>query len=139
MGEELRHALAEILTRGEAHDPDLRDAAITVTEVRVSPDLRNATAFVTPLGGDKMDRTIAALKRARGFFRAQIAKTVEARFVPELRFEPDTSFEEAERVEELIRDARERDRLSAAAAEEAADEAAGRASDDEAGGRDGSA
>ena len=110
MGEELRHALAEILARGDAHDPDLRDAAITVTQVRVSPDLRNATAFVTPLGGENMDKTIAALKRARGFFRAQIAKTVEARFVPELRFEPDTSFEEAKRVEALIRDARERDR-----------------------------
>ena len=104
MGEELRHALAEILARGDAHDPDLRDAAITVTQVRVSPDLRNATAFVTPLGGENMDKTIAALKRARGFFRAQIAKTVEVRFVP------DTSFEEAKRVEALIRDARERDR-----------------------------
>ena len=110
MGEELRHALSEILARGDAHDPDLRDAAITVTEVRVSPDLRNATAFVTPLGGDAMDRTIAALKRARGFFRAQIAKTVAAKFVPELRFEPDRSFEEADRVERLIREARDRDR-----------------------------
>src|SRR3546814_221302 len=109
MGEELRHALAEILARGHIHDPELRDAAITVTEVRVSPDLRNATAFVTPLGGEKLDEIVAALKRARGFFRAQIAKSVEARFVPEIRFEPDRSFEEAARVGQLIREARERD------------------------------
>lgn len=110
MGEELRHALAEILARGHIHDPDLRDAAITVTEVRVSPDLRNATAFVTPLGGEKLDEIVAALKRARGFFRAQIAKMVEARYVPEIRFEPDRSFEEAARVGQLIREARERER-----------------------------
>src|SRR3546814_11948983 len=97
MGEELRHALAEILARGHIHDPELRDAAITVTEVRVSPDLRNATAFVTPLGGEKLDEIVAALKRARGFFRAQIAKSVEARFVPEIRFEPDRSLEEEAR------------------------------------------
>src|SRR3546814_3863123 len=71
MGEELRHALAEILARGHIHDPELRDAAITVTEVRVSPDLRNATAFVTPLGGEKLDEIVAALKRARGFFRSE--------------------------------------------------------------------
>jgi len=109
MGEELRHALAEILTRGDIRDPDLRDAAITVTEVRVSPDLRNATAFVTPLGGEKMDEIVAALKRSRGFFRGQIARMVEARYVPEIRFEADRSFEEAARVETLIREARERD------------------------------
>jgi ribosome-binding factor A len=104
MGEELRHALAEVLARGDIRDPELRDATITVTEVRLSPDLRNATVFVTPLGGEKMDEIVAALQRARGYFRAQIARSVEARFVPDLRFAPDRSFENAERVDQLLRE-----------------------------------
>ena len=104
MGEELRHALAEVMARGDIRDPQLREATITVTEVRVSPDLRSATVFVTPLGGEKMDEIVEALQRARGYFRAQIARSVEARFVPDLRFAADRSFENAERVERLLRD-----------------------------------
>ena len=104
MGEELRHALAEVMARGDIRDPELRDATITVTEVRISPDLRSATVFVTPLGGEKMDEIVAALQRARGYFRAQIARSVEARFVPDLRFAPDRSFENAERVDQLLRE-----------------------------------
>lgn len=106
MGEELRHALAEVMARGDIRDPDLREAAITVTEVRVSPDLRNATVFVMPLGGEKTAEIVAALQRARGYFRAQIARMVEARFVPDLRFEADRSFENARRVDELLRSGR---------------------------------
>lgn len=103
MGEELRHALAEVMARGDIRDPVLREAPITVTEVRVSPDLRNATVFVTPLGGEKMGEIVAALQRARGYFRARIARMVEAKFVPDLRFEADRSFETARRIEELLR------------------------------------
>ena len=104
MGEELRHALAEVMTRGDIRDPVLRDASITVTEVRISPDLRNATVFVTPLGGENMAGIVEALQRARGYFRAQVARAVEARFVPDLRFEADRSFENARRVDELLRE-----------------------------------
>ncbi len=103
MGEELRHALAEIMARGDIRDPDLREAPITVTEVRVSPDLRNATIFVTPLGGERLTEIVAALQRVRGYFRGQLARMVEAKFVPELRFEADRSFEHARRVDELLR------------------------------------
>ena len=103
MGEELRHALAEAMTRGDIRDPQLRDASITVTEVRISPDLRSATVFVTPLGGGNMEEIVEALQRARGYFRAQIARSVVMRFVPDLRFEADRSFENAERIDELLR------------------------------------
>lgn len=102
MGEELRHALAETMARGDIRDPVLREAMITVTEVRISPDLRNATVFVTPLGGENLDEIVEALQRARGYFRAQIARSVVARFVPELRFQADRSFENAERIEQLL-------------------------------------
>ena len=104
MGEELRHALADALARGDIRDPQLREASITVTEVRVSPDLRNATVFVTPLGGGNMDEIVSALQRARGYFRATIARSVEARFVPDLRFEADRSFDNAERIDQLLRE-----------------------------------
>jgi len=110
MGELLRHALAVLLARGELRDPALRDAPITVTEVRVAPDLRRATVFVTPLGGANMETVVAALQRARGYFRGQIAHMIEAKFVPDLRFQADESFEAAQRVESLLRVAAQRDR-----------------------------
>ena len=84
VGEELRHALAELLRPGELRDPALRDANITVTEVRVSPDLRNATAFVMPLAGANADEIIAGLRRSAPFLKARIARIVELRQAPNL-------------------------------------------------------
>src|ERR1700758_1134989 len=92
VGEELRHALAQLLRPGELRDPSLRDANVTVTEVRVSPDLKNATAFVIPLAGAQADDIMAGLRRSSGFLKSQIARTVELRQVPNLAFAVDTAF-----------------------------------------------
>ena len=108
VGEELRHALSMILAEGSIRDPDLSGASITVTEVRVSPDLKNATAFVMPLGGSEVALRLAALRRAAPFLRGEIARRVNLRFAPRLTFEADRSFDEAGRVEELLRGERVR-------------------------------
>ncbi|HSK39033.1 MAG TPA: 30S ribosome-binding factor RbfA [Arenibaculum sp.] len=104
VGEEVRHALAEMLHRGDFHDPELRSLNVTVTEVRVTPDLRNATAFVTPLGGENVPETVAALRRATPFLRGQVARAVKLKYVPSLSFEPDTSFDYATRIDTLLQD-----------------------------------
>jgi ribosome-binding factor A len=103
VGEELRHLLAALLERGDMRDPDLRSASITVTAVDVSPDLRNATAFVMPLGGQDEQRLLAAMRRAAPWFRAQIGERAGLRYAPELRFEIDRSFDEADRIGSLLR------------------------------------
>ena len=102
VGEELRHALVEILRDNHARDPDLRDANVTVTEVKVSPDLTNATAFVMPLGGQKTDVTVAALNRASAYFRTQVAHAVQLRHAPRISFALDTSFSYAEKIDGLL-------------------------------------
>lgn len=104
VGEEVRHALARVLARGELSDPALDGLSVTVTEVRMSPDLRNATAFVTPLGGGDAAAVVKALNRAGGYFRGQLAHEVELRYAPSVRFSVDRSFEEASRVEALLHD-----------------------------------
>jgi len=98
VGEEVRHALAQILERGDLRDPDLVDAVVTITEVRMSPDIRNATVFVAPLGGVDTAKIVKALERAVPYLRRRIAEIVELRYVPNLRMEPDTSFDYAERI-----------------------------------------
>lgn len=103
VGEEIRHALSAILLRGDIRDPDLKDASITVTEVRVSPDLRKATAFIVPLGGDRSPEILEALKRAAPFLRAQVSHAVRLRFAPLLSFQLDTSFDNADRISRLLR------------------------------------
>ncbi|MBC8339828.1 MAG: 30S ribosome-binding factor RbfA [Rhodospirillales bacterium] len=103
VGEELRHVLAWILERGEIHDPGLGGAAITVTEVRISPDLRNATAYVMPLGGDDVPDVIQALNRAAPYVRRLMSKQLELRRLPNLIFEADHTFEEAGRIDDLLR------------------------------------
>lgn len=102
VGEELRHVLAQIIERAHFRDPVLQDVSITVTEVRMSPDLKNATAFVTPLGGLKAEDVVAALRRAAPYFRGQVARAVKLRVVPALHFEADTSFDYASRIEGLL-------------------------------------
>jgi ribosome-binding factor A len=105
VGEELRHALAWLLERGEVHDPGIAGKTITITEVRVSPDLRNATAFVVPLGGGDASVVLESLTRARPFLRRAIAKSVRLRCVPELQFSADESFDTASRIDQLLRQA----------------------------------
>ena len=103
VGEELRHLLAQLLERGDMRDPELRGASITVTAVDVSPDLRNATAFIVPLGGQDGQRLLAAMRRAAPWFRAQVGERAGLRYAPEIRFEIDRSFDEADRIGTLLR------------------------------------
>jgi len=103
VGEEVRHALSQVLGESLLRDPDLAEAAITVTEVRISPDLKNATAFVMPLGGSDLETKVAALRRAAPFLRGEVARRVKLRFAPRLSFEPDRSFDAAGRIDDLLR------------------------------------
>ncbi len=103
VGEELRHALAWLLERGDIRDPGLQGVTVTVTEVQVSPDLRNATAYIVPLGGADIAPVLAALTRARPFLRRHIATAVRLQYVPNLSFEADTSFDRASRIDSLLR------------------------------------
>jgi len=106
VGEEIRHALARILARHELRDPELTDVNITVTEVRISPDLKSATAFVSPFGGGDATVLARACGRAAGYFRAQLAHEVKLRQVPTIRFQPDISFEHAKRIDALLQAAK---------------------------------
>jgi ribosome-binding factor A len=102
IGEELRHTLSGILHRGECRDPALRDASIAVTEVRFSPDLRNATVFVMPLGGANATEIVAGLKRGTPFLKRLVAHEVALRYTPNLKFELDISFDQADRIAGLF-------------------------------------
>ena len=102
-GELVRHALAEVLARGEVHDPVIQGHMITVPEVRMSPDLRQATAYVMPLGGRDEKEVVAALERNKKFLRGEVARRVNLKFAPEIRFRLDERFDEAERIEKLLR------------------------------------
>jgi ribosome-binding factor A len=106
VGEALRHALVHILAHGHFRDPVLDGAQVTVTEVRISPDLRNATAFIVPFAGGDAAELLAALKRAAGFLRNQLAQEVDLRYAPNIRFEIDQTFDRAGRVEALLQDPR---------------------------------
>lgn len=106
VGEELRHALAEVIGRGELRDPALSGVSITVSEVRASPDLRNATAFVMPLGGGDTADVLAALNRAAPFLRGRVARIVRLKYAPAFRFEADITFDEVSRIDALLRDAK---------------------------------
>ena len=104
VGEELRHALAQLLRPGELRDPALREASVTVTEVRMSPDLRNAVAFVMPLAGAKVDEVMAGLERSTGFLKARVGRSLGLRFTPNIVFALDNAFEHAERIATLLAD-----------------------------------
>ena len=103
VGEVIRHALAEIFSRGDLQDPVLREAHITVSEVKVSPDMRHATVFVTKLGGGDMKEIMSALPRARGFLRSQAARALTTRNTPDLHFVEDKTFDEAQHILNLLR------------------------------------
>ncbi|MBL8689835.1 MAG: 30S ribosome-binding factor RbfA [Rhodospirillaceae bacterium] len=104
VGEEMRHAFVQLLASGEIHDPDLSGTMLTVTEVRMSPDLRNANIFFVPLGGEGGPQVLKALKRATPFIRRRLAEAVQLRVAPQLWFELDTSFESANRIETVLKD-----------------------------------
>ena len=103
VGEEIRHVIAQAIERGEIRDPAIKGLAITVSEVRVSPDLKNATAFVVPLGGGESGPIVEALNRASGFLRSWVASHVRLRHVPRLTFAADISFDEAERIDKVLK------------------------------------
>lgn len=103
VGELLRHVLVETLGRGDLRDPDLAGASLTVTEVRVSPDLRNAAVFVMPLGGNRTDEVVAALGRAAPYLRRMIGRSVTMKYNPALTFIADRAFDEGSRIEGILR------------------------------------
>ncbi len=94
--------LSGVFTRGEFRDPDLADVAITVTEVRMSPDLKHATAFVARLGRTDIDAKLPALKRAAPYFRAQLAHEMRLRVAPDVSFQADTALDYAMHINELL-------------------------------------
>ena len=102
-GELVRHALVEILARGDVHDPVIEAHRITVPLVRMSPDLRLATVYVMPLGGEHEKDVLAALDRNKRYLRGEIAHRVNLKFSPDIRFRIDEGFDEADRIERLLR------------------------------------
>jgi len=103
VGELVRHAIADMLTRGDVHDPVLESHLITIPEVRMSPDLRLATIYVMPLGGRDAQAVLDAFERHRKFLRGEIAHRVNLKFAPDIRFRIDERFAEAERIDKLLR------------------------------------
>src|SRR6478752_9802266 len=103
VGELVRHAIAEMLSRGEVHDPVLEGHLITVPEVRMSPDLRLATIYVMPLGGRDAEAVVKALEANKKYLRGEVAHRVNLKFAPDIRFRLDERFEEAERIDRLLK------------------------------------
>jgi ribosome-binding factor A len=106
VGETIRRALADILTRGDHHEPDLDGVPITVGEVRCSSDLRVATVFVMPLGGRDADRVLAGLDRAKFELRHQLTRAINLKFSPELRFKLDETFDRMDETRRMLNDDR---------------------------------
>ncbi len=103
VGELVRHALAEMLVRGDVHDPIIEGHMITIPEVRVTADLRLATIYVMPMGGREAEEVVAAFERHKKYLRAEIAHRVNLKFAPDIRFRVDDRFAEAERIDKLLR------------------------------------
>ncbi|WP_349369646.1 30S ribosome-binding factor RbfA [Salinarimonas sp.] len=120
VAELVRHALSDVLTRGDLPDPVLTSHVVTIPEVRMSPDLKLATAYVMPLGGQDEAAVLGALDRSKKLLRGEVARRVNLKFAPDLRFRRDESFDEAARIDALLRS--ERVRRDVEAAPEAGDE-----------------
>ena len=103
VGELVRHAIAEMLMRGDVHDPVIEGHLITVPEVSMSPDLRLATIYVMPMGGRDAGEVVAAFDRHKKYLRAEIARRINLKFAPDIRFRVDERFDEAERIDRLLR------------------------------------
>ena len=106
VGEALRHALAEVLTRNEIRDADLESVSVTITQVKPSPDMRYATVYCEPLGGENAKTIITALNRHKGFLRGEMGHLIATKFTPELRFVEDESFAEAQKIENILKSER---------------------------------
>ena len=104
VGEQVRHILSELLLRGEAHDDALGAHSVSVTEVRMSPDLRHATVFVRPMLNADSDEIVTALKRNTGFFQREVAGRMKTKYAARLNFRLDESFDEAAHIDSLLRD-----------------------------------
>lgn len=118
VGELIRHAMAEMLARGDVHDPVLQGHLITIPEVRMTADLRQATIYVMPLGGRDVEDVIEALNNNRKFLRGEIAHRVNLKFAPDIRFRVDERFDEAERIEKILRTPRVRRDIEGGGADE---------------------
>ncbi len=103
VSEEIRHVLSAIFLRGEFRDPEMADARVTVTEVRISPDLKNATAFVARLGRTDIGALLPALRRLAPYLRTQVAHEMRLRVAPSISFQPDTTLDYAMHVDALLR------------------------------------
>ncbi|MDE2109700.1 MAG: 30S ribosome-binding factor RbfA [Alphaproteobacteria bacterium] len=106
VGELLRHALSDVLMRGDVRDPDLVGVSVTITQVKPSGDMRYATVFCEPLGGKDADKIIAALNRNKAYLRGRMGHMIAIKFTPELRFVEDKSFAEAEKIETILKSSR---------------------------------
>jgi ribosome-binding factor A len=106
VGEALRHALAEVLRENEIRDPDLEGVSVTITQIKPSPDMRYATVFCEPLGGENATTVIAALNRHKGFLRGEMGHLITMKFTPDLRFVEDESFAEAQKIEAILKSER---------------------------------
>lgn len=104
VGELIRRSLSQTLARGETHEPELAGVSITVSEVRISPDLRVATAYVLPLGGREVEKVMAALGRAKGELRRAVTREVNLKFSPTLRFEVDETFDKMDDTRRMLSD-----------------------------------
>ena len=102
VGELIRRTLSEVLARGDVHDPDLNRMSITVGEVRTSPDLRIATAYVLPLGGDGKDEVLKLLARNKGELRHVVGKKLALKFAPDLRFQLDQTFDQMDDTRRML-------------------------------------
>ena len=122
VAELIRHALAELLSRGGIQDPILEASIVTVPRVKMSPDLKLATVFVLPLGGKDTEAVLDALDKHRKFLRGEVARRVNLKSAPELRFKADDSFDNAAEIDALFRSEKVRQDLSTAPAAEAGDE-----------------
>jgi len=116
VGEMLRHALADVLPDNEIRDPELEGVSVTITQVKPSPDMRYATVYCEPLGGENGKAIVAALNRHKGFLRGEMGHRIALKFTPELRFVEDTSFAEAEKIEGLLKSPRVKKDLTTAPA-----------------------
>lgn len=103
VSESLRKALSEVFLRTDITDPDLMGVTLTVSEVRTSPDLANATAYVLPLGGDNQKKVVAALERHKRFVRGEVSRLVNLRHMPQFTFEIDETFDQSGRLDALLR------------------------------------
>ena len=103
VGEQVRHVLSELLARGEVHDEVLQSHLVSITEVRMSPDLRHATVFVKPLLGQDEEEVLKALRQNTAFLQREVARRVRTKYAAKLKFLPDESFDESSHIEQLLR------------------------------------